>query len=197
MNTFNEQEFLELCNRFDTAGNMEDVTLKYNNSSFFNKMKLSVQKDRRGEVVFCVKRKNGRVIAITCNDYPKGVFRIPTGGIGHGEDIVGAVFREVKEELGLDVAIERFAGVLKIRFQHEDQSFMFFSYIFLLSEKGGRLLLDASDDEIGEVREVDIDGLSDIVEHLGSIQGKWNDWGKFRYVTSKAVLEALKNGNVN
>ena len=193
MNTFNEKEFMELCKKFNTAGQIEDVTVRYKNSSFFNKMKASILRDRRGEVVFCVTREDGRVITITCSEYPQGIFRIPTGGIGHGEDIVSAVYREVKEELGLDVEINKFAGVLRIRFEHSDEHVMFYSYIFMLTEKGGRLLLDASDDEISEVRLVNHDELAGIVEQLSSIQGKWSDWGKFRYLTSKAVLNVLES----
>lgn len=191
MNTFNEKEFMEICEKFNTAGQIEAVTVRYKNSSFFNKMKASVQRDRRGEVVFCVIRNDGRVISITCSEYPRGIFRIPTGGVGYGEDIVSAVYREVKEELGLDVEIEEFSGAIRIRFEHENEHFMFYSYLFMLTEKGGRLLLDASDDEISEVRVVDTDELSKIVEELNNIQGKWSDWGKFRYVTSKAVLDVL------
>jgi len=156
-----------------------------------------VQRDRRGEVVFCVLRPNRKIIVITCKEYPRGIFRIPTGGIGHKEDIIEAVYREVKEELGLDVYIKQFAGVLRIRFEHVDESIMFFSYVFILQEAGGRLLLDASDDEISEVREVDINELEEIVDSLNCIKGKWSDWGKFRYITSNAVLRYLRSSEVH
>ncbi len=192
MNVFNQKEFDELCEKFNTCGNIEDVGISFANSSFFNKIKASVQRDRRGEVVFCVIRPGGKIITVTCSEYPEGIFRIPTGGIGHREDISGAVYREVKEELGLDVEIVEFAGVIKIRFEHEGDRFMFYSYLFLLEEKGGRLLLDASDDEVSEVREVDTEGLAEIVEALAGIKGKWSDWGRFRYVTSNAVLKMLR-----
>lgn len=196
MNAFNKKEYYELCEKFNTDCRIEDVTIRYPNSSFFNKVKSSVSEDRRGEVVFCVTRKNGRIISITCNDYPEGIFRIPTGGIGYEEDIVSAVYREVKEELGLEVQIDEFAGVVRIRFEYEEEHVMFYSYIFLLSEKGGRLLLDASDDEISEVREATLEELSEIVDALANIKGKWSDWGKFRYVTSNSVLSFLKKRNI-
>ena len=83
MNSFNEQEFNEISEKLNAKPIIRDVTIEYANSSFFNKMKTSVKWDRRGEVVFCVIRPNGRIIAITCEEYPKGIFRIPTGGIGH------------------------------------------------------------------------------------------------------------------
>lgn len=192
MNIFNEQEFLEVCRRFGCKPSIQEVTIKYANSSFFNKMKNSIRRDRRGEVVFCVIRPNGSIVTVTCSEYPKGIFRIPTGGIGYGEDIVEAVFRETREELGVDTEIVNFAGVLKIRFEHQDEYEMFFSYLFILRETGGHLLEDASDDEVSEIREVNINGLEKVAGELGNIIGKWHDWGKFRYCTTRAILEFLK-----
>jgi 8-oxo-dGTP diphosphatase len=191
MNVFNETEYLDICKKLKSDGNISDVTIRYDAASYFNRLKSVVQRDRRGEVVFCVIRPNGRIVAITCTEYPKGIYRIPTGGIGHDEDILAAVFREVKEELGLDVKIRSFGGVVRIRFEHEEDHVMFYSYIFILDETGGRLLEDASDDEIGDVREVDLDGLAEIIAGIDAIKGKWHDWGQFRYVTSNAVYRYL------
>jgi ADP-ribose pyrophosphatase len=193
MNIFNQKEFEGLCNRFNTTQCIEDITIRYTNSSFFNKIKATVQRDRRGEVVFCVCRPDGKVIIITCKDYPQGIYRIPTGGIGHGEDIINAVYREVKEELGLEVAVKRFGGVLRIRFEHNDDYVMFYSYLFILDEKKGRLLLDASDDEISEVKEVYPSELYFYINKLNNIVGKWSDWGKFRFTTSNAILKLLES----
>lgn len=189
MNVFDEKEFMEISRRFGGRAYCREIVVNYSGSSFFNKMKNSVRKDRRGEVVFCVVRPNGKIITITCEEYPKGIFRIPTGGIGYGEDVVEAVHREVMEELGLEVEITDFAGVLKIMFRHGDHTVMFYSYIFILREKSGRLLLDASDNEISEVREVDMEEFKPIVDKLADIPGKWHDWGSFRYETTKAVYE--------
>lgn len=191
-NKFDENEFLGLCRKYNPTAYVRDVTLEYENDSFFNRTKEMVKKDRRGEAVFCVIRPNGMIIATTCAYYPPGVYRIPTGGIGKGENAAEAVLRETKEELGLEADIEEFAGVIRIRFRHRDDSFMFYSYIFILKEKSGRLLVDASDNEVSEVREVDIKGLEEIVHALGNIEESWRDWGRFRQVTSGAVLEYLK-----
>lgn len=192
MNKFNEKEFEELCRRFNVQPCSKEVTIGNLTEGYYKKVKQNVETDRRGEVVFCVIRPSGKAIVITCSEYPQGIFRIPTGGIGHSEDIVEAVYRETKEELGLNAEITDFAGVLKIRFDYSGESVMFYSYMFILKETGGRLLLDASDDEISEVGEVDIEGLKEVVEKLKNIKGDWNDWGRFRYETSNAVLEYLK-----
>ncbi|MCX7712026.1 MAG: NUDIX hydrolase [Clostridia bacterium] len=192
MNGFNEIEFYNICKKFNAEPKMKEVSVGYDEDTYFNKVKKAVNTDRRGEVVFCVKRPNGKYIAITCEEYPKGVFRIPTGGLGHSEDIVEAVYRETREELGLEVEIVKFAGVVKIRFVHRKEEINFFSYLFILKEKSGRLLEDASDDEVSEVREVDVGGLEEIALSLNRIEGEWSDWGKFRYITTNEIYQILK-----
>lgn len=193
MSGFCEKEYYDLCSKYNMDAYIKDITLRYTRKSFFNKMKESVQSDRRGEVVFCVVRPSGKVIAITCEEYPKGIFRIPSGGIGHSEGVEEAVLREAKEELGIDAAIDSFVGVIRIEFMYEKESFFFYSYIFTLKELGGKLVEDASDEEISEVLEIGIEELEKIVMSLYSIEGRWKDWGKFRYITSKAVLDFFKN----
>jgi len=196
MNEFKYDEFNEICKKFGKTCPITDVTITYESRRYYNRLKNMVQNDRRGEVVFCVIRPNGKIISITCNEYPEGIYRIPTGGIGHDEDIIDAVFREVREELGLDVRIRSFGGVVRIRIEHLDDFIMFYSYIFVLDEIGGHLLEDASDDEISGIKELDISELEEVVEKLASIEGKWKDWGRFRYVTSNAVLNCLKSNSL-
>lgn len=196
MNVFNEAEFNNICKKLGADSAIKDLTVRYTSPSYFNKVRNVVQRDRRGEVVFCVIRPDGRIITITCSEYPDNIFRIPTGGIRHDEDVLDAIFREVGEELGLEVRIRSFAGVLRIRFEYNDEFVMFYSYIFILDEIGGVLLEDASDDEISAVMEVDLEGLENVAAALDSIKGKWQDWGKFRYITSSAVLKYLKEGSI-
>jgi hypothetical protein len=61
-----------------------------------------------------------------------------------------------------------------------------------MKETGGKLLTDATDDEVSKVNEVDIDTLFEVADNLSNITGKWQDWGKFRYVTTNAVARCLK-----
>lgn len=197
MNLFNEDEFRNICQKYSTGNAaVKDVNIHYAAPNYYNRLKSVVQRDRRGEVVFCVIRPGGRIITVTCSEYPENVYRIPTGGIGHREDILEAIFREVKEELGVEVRIRSFAGVLRICFEHENESVMFYSYIFILDETGGRLLEDASDDEISNVREVGLEELERITGELGCLSGKWQDWGIFRQVTTGAVLNFLRSGSI-
>ena len=170
----------------------KDVDITYNNQFLWNRANDLVQKDRFGEVVFAVERPNGKIIVVTSKEYPKGVFRVPTGGIHYGEDIVGAVYREVKEELGLQAIIHQLFGILRIHFLHEGKSLPFYSFLFHVKETGGRLLLDATDDEVSDTMELDPEGLENTSRQLLTIQEDWKDWGRFRHSTTCAVAEYMK-----
>jgi len=194
MNTFNEEQYLKICKMLNAKPFIRQIVIKYKDDGFYNKMKSGVENNRRGEVVFCVIRPQRKIIAITCKEYPEGIYRIPSGGIDGNEDIITAVYRESREELGLDVCIKDFAGVLKIKFEYGEESFMFYSYIFILEETGGRLLEDALDDEISKVMEINADNpgeFEEMLDKLKNIQGKWRNWGRFRYYSSKAVMDYL------
>ncbi len=191
MNIFNEVEFLSICERLGVQPHSEEVEVKCS-SYYLNKIKKMVRDDRRGEVVFCVVRPTGKIILITCEEYPQGIYRVPTGGIKYGEDIIDAVYRETKEELGLKTEISDFAGVLKIKFTASGDYEMFYSYLFVLNEIGGRLLEDASDDEISQVKEADVEDFQEVLDLLKKMEKPWLDWGKFRYETSKAIFNHVK-----
>lgn len=193
MNKFDEKEFNELKKVLNINAKEIDYVLEYPREGFLNRMKDSVANDRRGEVVFGVVRPNGKLILVTCEDYPKGIYRVPTGGINYGEDILAAVKRETMEELGLQTEILSFGGVIKLKFSHNEDSEMFYCYLFLLKEVSGNLLTDATDVEVSQVMEADYDNALRVHNDLLNIKGKWSDWGKFRAVTTKAMAELYKD----
>lgn len=195
LNEFYFEEFEKLCELFNKNAYLQEETIYFTNESFFVKMKDSIQKDRRGEVVFGVFRPNGKIIAVTCEEYPDNVFRIPTGGIGYKEDIVEALHREVMEELGLVAQIKNFLGVIKFKFIYSDEQINFYSYIFALVEKGGKIMENATDNEISSYFEADVPELERITLKLKNIEGSWRDWGIFRYHTTKSLLDYFKECN--
>src|SRR5712692_6307995 len=68
--------------------------------------------DRYGEVCIVVRRPNGYLLTMTKVFYPRGMYRLPTGGINHGESILAALLRETTEETGLQVEVCRFLAAL-------------------------------------------------------------------------------------
>ncbi len=68
----------------------------------------SSQKSGRNHDVTLYVQKGEQWIVIAKHPYPDGLFRSPSGGIHPGENFMTGIDREVAEELGCRVKIERF-----------------------------------------------------------------------------------------
>jgi 8-oxo-dGTP pyrophosphatase MutT (NUDIX family) len=73
----------------------------------------STTQNRNAEVCMVVRRPSGRILVFRKTFYPSGVLRLLTGGIEPGESIVDALRREVTEETGLDVRVERYLALVR------------------------------------------------------------------------------------
>jgi 8-oxo-dGTP pyrophosphatase MutT (NUDIX family) len=72
-----------------------------------------IMTDRFGEVCMVIRRPGGALLTAIKTFYPPGAYRLLTGGVGHGEPIEAALLREVEEETGLDVEVQRFVAVIE------------------------------------------------------------------------------------
>lgn len=188
---FNKREYEIIKKYYGKDAIIKDVDIFFENKEYIDYMTKSVENDRRGEVAFCVKRLNGKYITTRSWYYPDNIFRVPTGGINYGEDIIEAVRREVLEELGLITEIERFTGVIQYNIKNKNNSFIFYSYGFILNEINGNILEDATEDEVSEFKEVNTEEFKELVNLLESTDGKWRDWCKFRAESTKFAYENL------
>lgn len=153
-----------------------------------------VGRQRDAEVVLAAECPGGGFLLHTKREYPAGVYRLCTGGIRRGEDILEAVARELKEETGLQGEILRFLGILTSRFEGEGQVIPFISYVFHLRlEEGYANPEDASEGILG-FRRVNLQGLNTVADELAALDEKgpfWGDWGRFRAGAHRLVVEAL------
>jgi ADP-ribose pyrophosphatase YjhB (NUDIX family) len=150
--------------------------------------------DRRGEVALFIQRPSSNVILHTKEFYPEGTYRIPTGGIERGEDVVTAVHREAHEETGLTVSIERCLGVLEYEFRHREKVMPFVSYVFLLRENSGQLHPQDEGERITSFREVPLAELEAVAQNLRAIEADWRDWGHYRAIVHSFVAKVLGMG---
>lgn len=158
--------------------------------------------DRFGEVCMVIRRPNGRLILSTKDFYPRGAYRLPTGGIGHDERILDALLRETHEETGLEVEVRRLLAWIEYEgagVRPSEDRLSFHTFAFLLDEKGGTLgSLDPGERILG-FREIDPGELPAVAEHLegiaseisAEIVGDWAAWGRFRAVVHRTVHEVL------
>jgi len=157
--------------------------------------------DRFAEVCMVIRRRNGKVPLSIKTFYPRGAYRLPTGGIHHGERILDALRRETVEETALDVEVRRFLAWITYRDVSDPQGPpIFHTFAFLLDEVGGTFETRDEEEQIEDWIEVEPSAVSDIADRLDSIAsapskdigGDWADWGHFRAVVHRAVYEALK-----
>ncbi len=148
-----------------------------------------------------IRRRNGKVPLSIKTFYPRGAYRLPTGGIHHGERILDALRRETVEETALDVEVRRFLAWITYRDVSDPQGPpIFHTFAFLLDEVGGTFETRDEEEQIEDWIEVEPSAVSDIADRLDSIAsapskdigGDWADWGHFRAVVHRAVYEALK-----
>lgn len=59
--------------------------------------------------------KDGSILMVRRKNEPgRGLWSVPGGRLEHGEYVVDAVAREVKEETGLDVEVKGLLGILEV-----------------------------------------------------------------------------------
>jgi len=158
------------------------------------------KRDRFGEVCMVIRRRGGGLLLSIKTFYPRGAFRLPTGGIHHGEGIHDALVREAHEETGLVTTVDRFLARIAYRpLSHPGAPPVFHTFAFLLDEVRGTLgALDVSEriESWREIEIADLPGVADTLEDLTTqgtedIGGDWRAWGKFRAVVHRVVYDAL------
>jgi 8-oxo-dGTP pyrophosphatase MutT (NUDIX family) len=156
--------------------------------------------DRFGEVLMAVRRPNGKLLVAIKTFYPRGAYRLPTGGIHHGESIHDALVRETKEETGLDTTVRQFLAAIAYRGRSSPTAPpLFHTFAFLLDELGGTLGAIDTEEQIEDWREMapsEVRAQASVLESLAtegkkSIGGSWSDWGRFRAIAHRAVADAL------
>lgn len=146
--------------------------------------------DRRAEVVFAIQDPCGGVWLHTKRQYPRHLYRLPSGGIHWHEPVRDALFREVREETGLEVRVQRFLGLLEYQFHDSGQIANFASYVFLLRSDGGHPA-PCDDEEISGFRLVAPPQLMTTARDLRRLPAERSIWGAWRALSVDLVADAL------
>lgn len=147
-------------------------------------------RDRRAEVLFAITRPAGKVLLHTKPQYPSGLFRLFTGGVGRREPVLAALVREVREETGLTCEIESFLGLCTYNFTKGAYQTDFATYLFHLTAPA-----DAEprpqDAEVAQIGEIALAGLPAVAAHLRGLDSQRKVWGEWRAIGHEVAYQTL------
>jgi 8-oxo-dGTP pyrophosphatase MutT (NUDIX family) len=146
-------------------------------------------RNRRGEAVLAVMRPGHRVLLHHKAFYAPGAYRLLSGGIRYGEPVKAAAERELAEETGLAVPLIRFAGVVEYDFHSGNDHVPIASYLFVTSETGEPPHVVDVSEAITDFWEADWSDLARTALALEQMPAEWNEWGRFRAVPHRMLLE--------
>jgi NAD+ diphosphatase len=153
---------------------------------------------RFAEVCMVVRRPTGDVLLSIKTFYPRGAYRLPTGGIDKDEPILEALIRETLEETGLLLEANRFLAALTYLDGPAGPP-VFHTFAFLLDDPSGAPVTPLDEHEqIESYVEVPVSELPAVADRLDHLSpdgapgiGNWDAWGRFRAHAHRAVHEAL------
>ena len=185
-----------LMERFGDVS-LEHVTLSVR-PQFRRRYRQRGNQGRRGEIVFVLERSDSSVLLHTKRSYPPGVWRLPTGGIDRGEELVGALHREIREETGFRThpGEEQLLGVLTYALAGADGApdTDFTSYVFRVAGDFGAPVPEDESEGISGFEWVGPEGLVRVASDLrtlGASAPARADWGRFRAVVHDFTARTL------
>jgi 8-oxo-dGTP pyrophosphatase MutT (NUDIX family) len=131
----------------------------------FERIRASQKNDRNHDITVYI-RKDERFVVIAKHMYPPGLFRAPSGGLRPGETILEGIDRELAEETGCRVSLERFLLRTRVAFVLNDPDGVpddvidWRSFVFSAAYRDG----DFQFTDHREIREVRLAGLDEFEE---------------------------------
>jgi 8-oxo-dGTP pyrophosphatase MutT (NUDIX family) len=104
--------------------------------------------------------------------------------------VLHALLREVEEETGLEVMVQRFLGLIEYRFCYAGTVVKFASYIFQLWSDGRPPHL-SENEEISEFRAILPCQLLQLSADMRNIVGDRRGWGQWRALAQDLVYDVL------
>jgi 8-oxo-dGTP pyrophosphatase MutT (NUDIX family) len=169
---------------------IEAATVPMNDAEFHHWYDaVAIKRKRRGEVVLLIENNKGQILLHTKSFYPKGVYRIPTGGIHFGESVLAALEREMYEETGFNVLSKKLIALTLYQFTNSKSHVGFPSYLFRVKTTMTSPRPQDSGERITNFCWIDVSELEAVTDCLLNLNEAWNEWGKMRAVPHRLALE--------
>lgn len=152
--------------------------------------------DTRSEVIMLLPRPSRKVLLLTKSFYPTGTFNLPSGGIHPGESPEEAFVREVAEETGLPVSPTSQIARIDHHCRFQGDSLDFTSHIILGTESSATPHPSDADECISAYMDAGIEDLLRFREHMLSLTGRWQGFGRFRATALEFVAGYLANSPI-
>ena len=146
---------------------------------------------RRHDVTFFV--FNGeRLALIRKPHFLPGIWRPPSGGVRPGEPLEAGIAREAKEEIGVEIVLERYVLRTEVRFRCGEEWIDWRTHVFAAST-GARELVPEDTVEIAAARWGTVAELGGPIRQaaLATGRGLW----AYRVGLNDATIEALTQGS--
>ncbi len=143
-------------------------------------------KQKRGEIVLVIQHEE-TVLLHTKSFYPAKTWRLLSGGVHYGEDIVLAAMRELYEETGFATNKMHPMGAVFYRFRHKNrkETVPFASYLFWLCSDNIYPQPQDDTEDISGFKWIPYTDLIQISKNLNQLQAVWKCWGAFRAIPHK------------
>ncbi len=174
LNDINESELDALIAEYGTP---KEFHFKANFLDFeCNLVKRTESKGRLHDITCFIQQDDGYVV-IQKHQYARsGIYRAPSGGANTGESLREAATREMYEETGLIIELERFVLDLHLDVICNDRTIPWRTFVFLASSTGGEMKpIDTH--EIFDIKVLTRDYILGPINQLMEDSG----WGGFKY----------------
>lgn len=174
LNDINDQELAALI---DTYGAPKEFHFEADFLDFeCNLVKRTEAKGRLHDITCFIQRDDGFVVIQKPQYARTGIYRAPSGGANTGEPLQEAAIREMYEETGLTIQLERFILDMHLDVICKDRTIPWRSLVFLATPTGGELK-PVDTREIFDAKVMTRDQLLGPVNQLMEESG----WGGFKY----------------
>lgn len=92
-------------------------------------LRRSQTKGRNHDVTLYV-RRGEELAVIAKHGYPQGVYRAPSGGVHPGETMEAGIAREVMEEMGVEIRLERYVLRMLVEFSRQAEKVGWTTHVF-------------------------------------------------------------------
>lgn len=155
-------------------------------------VRMSARKGRNHDVTVFIFKGN-RLILIKKHSYPDGVYRAPSGGINEGESVLDGINREIFEETGTVIRLERYLLRVYARFICGDEVIPWVSHVFQAQYVEGDMV-PRDTKEIAGIKLVTIEEMQSTIRNAMLANGRAGF--KYRvFLTDEVVKEMYMRSN--